>query len=229
MVNYKKLIMNKLVFIFFAFVFQNISFSQEIRISEETHYFVIGSKNAIVLNIPYGNKEIIEQQLKKELKNWGGKYDSGKGEFKSIQAESKFMGNKPFDAYVKLITESDKSIKLAFGIDLGGAFLTSREHPVQFKAMNDRLRTFAYETALACIENEIDVEKKELNSREKDKKSLEKDQNKLEEDIDDYKKKIVATERKIDKNKQEQEKVNDEIKRQKEIISEIEKKKKSLR
>ncbi len=221
--------MNKLLLILVSFLSLNSFFSQDIKISEETHYFIVGSKNALVINIPYGNKEIVEKQLRKELKDWGGKYDTEKGEFRAIQASTKFMGDKPFDSYVKIIVESDQSIKLAFGIDLGGAFMSSREHGDRFKPMSDRLIAFARETSLACIDEELDNENKNLSSFEKDQKSLEKEKEKLLEDIEDYKKKIVAAERKIETNLQEQNKTKDEIKRQKEKISEIEKKKKSLK
>jgi hypothetical protein len=221
--------MSKFIVILVSFFSLSAVFSQDIKLTEETHYFIVGSKNALVINIPYGNKDIVEKQLRKELKDWGGKYDTEKGEFRAIQASTKFMGSKPFDAYVKIIVESDQSIKIAFGFDLGGAFMTSREHGDRFKPMSDRLLAFARETSLTCIDEELDLENKNLSSFEKDQKTLEKDKEKLLEDIEDYKKKIVAAERKIETNLQEQNKAKDEIKRQKEKISDIEKKKKSLK
>jgi hypothetical protein len=213
------------------FIFVSLNsylFSQEIRLQEATHYFNIGSKNALVVNIPFGKMEIIEQELKKELKKWNGKYDSEKGEYKSIQANTKFSGNKPFDAYVKIIKENEQTFKVAFGIDLGGAFLNSKEHDNQFRAFNQELVNFARACSLACIEEELDIENKKLSKIEKDLRSLEKDKEKLEEDIQDYKKKIVAAERKIENNVQIQYKNKDEIVRQKELIQKIEKKRKSL-
>ena len=142
----KKLNMKKILFSLFAFSLINFSFSQEIKLSEESQFFNIGSKNSIVVSIPYGVKDIVEKELRRELKDWDGKYDSGKGEFFTIQASTKTMGGKPFDAYAKIITESDNSMKVAFAIDLGGAFLSSREHGAQYKAMSEMIKDFAKKT-----------------------------------------------------------------------------------
>ncbi len=207
----------------------NFSFSQEIKLFEENQFFNIGSKNSIVISIPYGVKDIVEREIKRELKDWDGKYDSDKGEFFTIQASTKAMGGKPFDAYAKIIVEADNSMKVAFAIDLGGAFLSSREHVLQYKAMSEMIKDFAKKASLACIDGELDVENKVLSGLEKDLRSLEKDKEKLAEDIEDYKKKILEAERKTETNIKEQDKNKDSIKKQVEKLFEVEKRKKSLK
>jgi peptidoglycan hydrolase CwlO-like protein len=205
-----------------------ITFGQDIKVSEETQTYSIGSKNALVVNIPFGEKDIVESQLRKELKDWNGKYDSGKGEFTSSQAQSKFMGDKPFDAYAKII-EDKGSFRVSFAIDLGGAFLNSKEHSMQFSAMSKKIEAFGRSTSLKCIEENIDKENKVLSSHEKDLRSLEKDKEDYIKDIENYKKKISDLENKINDNDKDRDKKNQEIKMQKVKVSEIEKRKQTIK
>lgn len=218
----------KKLFLITSLVFSFGLFAQEIKVSEESQTFTTGSKNCIVVNIPYGTADIVERQLKKELKDWNGKFETSKGEFIMIQGTSKFMGEKPFDAHAKILNENG-NMRVAFAIDLGGAYLSSREHAVQYKAMSERIREFARETSLKCVEEELDAASKQLSDFEKEQRSLEKDQADYVKDIEDYKKKIAEAEQKIEKNKDEQAKKKEAIKLQMEKVGEIEKKKKGIK
>jgi chromosome segregation ATPase len=201
----------------------------DIKVSEENHSFSNGSKNALVVNIPYGNKDLVEKELKKELKNWNGKYDSKGEELSITQAVSKFMGDKPFDTYAKVISSQNNEIKVAFATDLGGAYLSSREHSQLFKAMSDKIKDFAKETAAACVAEELDKNRDALSDLEKTQRSLEKDKKGLEEDIEDYKKKIAEAEEKIKQNVQNQENQKEAIKNQSGKVTDVENRLKTIK
>lgn len=207
-----------------------LTFSQaEIKLSEEIQSFALGSKNCIVVNIPYGNKDIVEKELKNEMKDWGGKYNSNGNEFFTVQSTVKFMGDKPFDAVVKIISTEENNFKIAFAIDLGGAYMNSREHRDQFSAMSEQIKKFAKTTATKCIEKELDTNKDFLSDMEKVQRGLEKDKKDLEGDIESYKKKIAEAEQKIKENEQTQEKQKEAIKTQKSKVETSESKLKSLK
>lgn len=195
-----------------------------VTVSEENTNFSVGSKNSIVVNIPYGSMDVIEKALKSELKDWDGKYNSSKGEYTSMQARLKEMGDKPFDAYAKIIT-SDDVIKVAFAIDLGGAFMTSSHHSAQFNEMRAVVKKFAIETAMECVEEDLRVETKKLEVAEKDQKDLEKEKENLLNSIDDYRKRISEAEKKIEQNMTNQSNKKSEISTQAQKVKEIEKKK----
>lgn len=195
-----------------------------VSVSEENNNFSVGSKNSIVVNIPYGNIDVVEKALKSELKDWDGKYNSSKGEFTSMQAKLKVMGDKPFDAYVKIITSGDV-IKIAFAIDLGGAFMNSNQHGAQFNEMREVIRKFALKTSKECVEEDLKVESKKLENFEKDQKDLEKEKENLLNSIDDYRKKINEAEKKIEENMTNQSNKKSEIFTQAQKVKEIEKKK----
>lgn len=221
--------MKNLFLSFLAFVSISVFAQNDVKLSEEIQSYALGSKNSIVVTIPYGNKDIIEKQLKSELKDWNGKFDSKGDEYTMTQGTTKFMGPKAFDAFAKIITVSEGNYKVAFAIDLGGAYLSSREHAEQFKAMSERIEAFARETALKCVEQELEKNKDELSDFEKTQRGLEKDKKNLEEDIEDYKRKIAEAEDKIKENVKNQETQKATIKTQQEKVSETERKLKGLK
>lgn len=209
-------------------LWSSISFSQEIKTTEETVAFTNGSHNAIVVTIPYGNKEIVESELKSEMKDWGGKYNSSKGEYTAMQASMKAMGEKMFDGYAKIIEGGD-AIKVAFAVDLGGAFMDSRQHALQFKVIQERAKKFAAKAATGSVDEELAKEAKILKTMESDKKDLEKSIESSKSAIEDYKKKIADAEQKIKDNESALSTKGEEIATQTSKIQEVEKKKKAIK
>ncbi len=204
-------------------------YAQEISIKEENISFSNGSHNAIVVTIPYGNKETVERELKSELKDWGGKYNSSKGEMTTKTSSMKSMGSKPFDGYARIMDGGDNYIRVAFAIDLGGAYLDSRQHASQYAAMKERIQKFASKGASSSIEAELAVEAKVLKELEENKSDMQKSIESSKKDIEDYKKKIEEAEQKIKDNEAGINKKEEEIKTQSAKIGTIEDKKKSVK
>lgn len=169
---------------------------QEVKTSNEKISFSHGSFDAIVVTIPFGNKDIIEKELKSEMKDWGGKYNNSKDEHSAKQAKMKAMGDKYFDGYAKII-ENGSEIKVAFAVDLGGAYLNHREHGNQHKTIEERAKKFAQNAAKASVEGMIELETKTLKKLSGEKEDLLKDIEDSKKDIEDYKKKIAEAEQKI--------------------------------
>lgn len=200
------------------------TFSQEVKTEEKSIPFSSGSKNSIVVSIPNTTSDFIEKEIKDEMKNWGGKYSSSKGEFSILQGQIKELGEKLFDGYAKIVSDKDGIVVVAFAFDLGGAYLTSTEHKEQFTAMNNKVKAFAVKVAKDATQQELDEQQKILKAAQKDQESLEKDKASLEQDIESYKKKIEEALKQIDQNKQNQEKKKEEIKAQTMKVEEVSKK-----
>jgi septal ring factor EnvC (AmiA/AmiB activator) len=218
----------KQIIVIASLIVSSISVAQEIKTTEENVSFSNGSHNAIVVTIPYGNKDAVESALKSEMKDWGGKYNSSKGEYTAMQASMKAMGDKLFDGYAKIIEGGDM-IKVAFAVDLGGAYMDSRQHSLQFKVIQERAKKFAAKAATNSIDDELEKEAKVLKSMESDKKDMEKSIESSKSDIEDYKKKIADAEQKIKENESALSKKGDEISAQSSKIQEIEKRKKGIK
>lgn len=199
------------------------SFAQnEVKVTEESISYSVGSKNSIVVTIPYGDQEVVEKELKSEMKDWGGKYSSSKGEAQTLQSSVKKMfERKTFDSYAKVI-KTDDGIKVAVAVDLGGAFMTSSQHSAQFAEMKERLQKFAVTAAKASIKENMKAEEKILSNFEKEEKSLEKEKDSHLKDIEDYKKKIADSQKKIEDNVILQTKKKEQIKDQSKKIKDLE-------
>jgi chromosome segregation ATPase len=126
------------------------------------------------------------------------------------------------------MTAKDGSPIAVFAIDLGGAFMNSREHPNQSQGFEKSLLKFGKLCVNTAIDEEIKAEQKILKSLENDQKSLEEKLSDYEKDIINYTNQIKETEKKISDVKSNQEKKKDDLKTQKSKIESIEKKRKTL-
>lgn len=206
----------------------SFSYAQEVQIDEKSVTFNSGSHNAIVVTIPYASKDVVEKELKSEMKDWGGKFESTKGEYIAMQTTMKAMGDKHFDGYAKVI-ESGDVIQVAFAVDLGGAYLSSNEHSAQYKVIKEKVQKFAYKTANEGVAVELAAEAKILKDMEKEKSDLEESIKDSKHDIEEYKKKISEAEQKIKENENALSTKTSDISKQNSKINEVEKKKKSIK
>lgn len=213
--------------LFTLLLFTTFSFAaiaqKEISIKEENYSYSVGSKNSFLVKIPDSKKELVEKELTSEMKSWGGKMSGKKGEYSTIQsAVKKMFEGKTFDSYVKVF-QSGQDVMVAVAIDLGGAFLSSNQHPSQFNEMRERLHNFAVEAGKASLQSDVKTEEKILSTLKKEQKSLEKVRSTEEKNIESYKKKIAESEKKIEENKSLTDKKKAEIDAQDKKISEIKK------
>jgi peptidoglycan hydrolase CwlO-like protein len=206
----------------------SFSFAQEVKLDEKSVSFNNGSHNAIVVTIPYATKDVVEKELKSEMKDWGGKFESTKGEYIAMQTTMKAMGEKHFDGYAKII-ESGDVIQVAFAVDLGGAYLSSSEHGAQYKVIKERAQKFGVKAANEGVAIELAAEAKILKDMEKEKSDLEKSIESSKKDIEDYKQKIAEAEQKIKDNEAALGKNGENITTQTGKIAEVEKKKKTIK
>lgn len=211
----------KQITLFAATLFTTFVFSQEIKTSNDKISFSHGSFDAIVVTIPYGNKDIIEKGLKSEMKDWGGKYNSSKGEYTAKEAKMKAMGDKYFDGYAKII-ESGSEIKVAFAVDLGGTYMNSSQHRDQYKEIESRARKFAQAASKESVNAMIEAETKTLKKLTGEKEDLLKDIEDSKKDIEDYKKKIAEAEQKIKDDEAASQKKEGEIGTQTTKLGEVE-------
>ena len=144
--------------------------SQQVSLIQENQTFTIGVKNSYVLTIPYASKPLIEEELKSFLKEFGKAKDN-KGEFKVLLGKNKKVSDKPFDVYARVVTGKDGLPIAVFAVDLGGAFMNSREHPNQSQGFEESLMKFGKACGNKAIDEEIETEQKVLNALEKEQKS----------------------------------------------------------
>jgi len=202
---------------------------EEIIVTEEIQNYLLGDKNSIVVTVPYGEASLIEKQLKREMKGWGGSFYVNRGEYTLVQGKLNNLGSGTINAYAKIKMGTDQTYKICFTFDLGGVFLASSEHAAQFKSMSEMLRDFAKETSIKCLEEQIYKEREKLSFTKKNLKMLEKEKAKLAQDISEYKAFIIAAEKNLEQNIKNQSKTFETIQQLELKIDEIEKKKKKIK
>ena len=195
---------------------------------DEKNVDLDGRKNGMVIYVPFGTKDEVEKSLKNEMKSWKGNFKGGK--IMSVDdGKLKILTENTFDAWGKVEENSDGGCDVSIAIDLGGAMLSSKDHPGEYKAMETRMRQFAIDTAKDVVGDEVKEEEKILTDKEKELEDLEKDKENMEKEIEDWKKKIEENEKKIEENKSLPENKKGEIDEQKNKVIEVEKKKEAIK
>jgi len=206
-----------------------VSFGQSVLAKEIKESFRGGRFNAMVINVPFVDSKILEKALKNELKDWNGKYNSSKNEITVGQGTMKAIGIKPFDAIVKIIESKNADISFALAIDLGGAYLNSTDHKMQYETVSEKMRLFALRISKETMDDENKEQIKILTLLEKEEKVLIKYKEDLEYTIQDCEKKIEDAKKSVEQNIKRQEEKRNEIDAQKTVIEIIEEKLKTLK
>ncbi|MEZ4922299.1 MAG: hypothetical protein R2780_03935 [Crocinitomicaceae bacterium] len=207
--------------------FSLASFSQVLI--KETNVNIEGAKNGFEIEIPYADKKTVEKELKDLFKSWKGSYSEKKDVMKADDCIDKNMGENTFDVYGTVVQNGEEGSKVLVAIDLGGAYLNSKDHSNQFKVMEQELKTWGIKTATVYVEEMEKKEEKVLDDKKKELEDLEKDQKKKEEEIEDYKKRIEENEKAIEQSKKDQETKKEEIKTQEGVLNEVIKKKEGIK
>ena len=181
-----------------------------ITIEEKTVAIDGVSRNSLTVTIPGGNTDDIKKSWKKQLKDLKGKV-SDKTIIFGDDCKSKEMGDNSFDIYSVVEEANEAGVRLVVAFDLGGAYLSTANHPDRYPAGEKIVHDFAVEQTKEVVRGEIEAATKSLDGFEKDLGGLAKDKAGFEKDIADYEKKIQEAKLAIEKN------VNSQVVKQKEI------------
>lgn len=204
--------------LFVAITFGLVAQKKEVSLKEELYSFSVGSKNAITVTLPDSKKDVVNKVLTKEIKSWGGKMKNDKTEITTLQSvDKKIFDGKAFDTYTR-IYQDGQDTKISVAVDLGGAFMTSAEHPAVFDQFKEKLYKFALNAGEASIAQEVKAEEKMLKTMNKDLKSLDKTDDKYQKEIDKLNKQIEQARQDKEANKVQIETKKKEIKEQEEKI-----------
>ena len=186
------------------------------------------SRNSLTVMIKDASTDDVKKAWKKQLKDLKGKV-SDKTIIFGDDCEAKAMGDNTFDVYSVVEEATDEGVKLIVAFDLGGAYLSTKDHPEKFPAAEQIVRDFAVDQEKEAVKSEIDAMQGVLKGFERDLNGLQKDKEKLEKDIEDYEKKIEEAKASIEKNVAAQANKTTEIEGLKASIIDLEKKMKSIK
>jgi hypothetical protein len=182
-------------------------FGQNI-IEEERLMAVNGMQNAYVIEIASSDKKAIEKSWSSYLKKYKGKTKKNKktGEFFTDNATLKNLSSNTVDIYSKLSPSGDKTVLMVW-FDLGGAYLSSTEHPEKTTKGQAVLLEFGatYETKVDMAA--LKVQEDALKDLKNEQKKLVKDHASHDAEIEKLKARIIELEqKKVDNLKMQAEK-----------------------
>ena len=186
------------------------------------------SRNSLTVTIPGGNTDDIIKAWKKQLKDLKGKV-SDKTIIFGDDCRSKEMGDNTFDIYSLVEEATENGVRLVVAFDLGGAYLSTADHPERYPAGEKIVYDFAVEQTKEVVRGEIEAATKSLDGFEKDLGGLAKDKAGFEKDIADYEKKIQEAKLAIEKNVNSQMVKQKEIDGMKAVLKDLDAKLKSVR
>lgn len=154
--------------------------------------------------------ELVGTQAKDAQKNWEKfikkyknekvKYDKKTDETLCDNCEMKEVtgSNNTVDVIAKF-TQNGANTTMMVWFNLGGAYLSSQQHPQGYPVAEKIVKEFALTVSKGLVEEELKAEMKKLKDIEDQKKDLAKDKGRLEKDIEGYKKDIEEYKKKIEK------------------------------
>ena len=206
----KKLV-SGLFAIFFAFTLQ----AGTIKVIEGNSK-IAGSRNSVLTVVIYETDfEEVIKAWKKKMKSTKVKVKTSKGEVFADNAVIKKLGDHSMDIYAR----TEKIVggsKLIVGVNLGGAFLNSKDHKEKYDAFAKFVEEFAENQIRSSIIEQVKDAEKELNSSIIKQKNLVKNKERLKNKIVGYKNDIKEAEFKISNNESDQVAQKKKIEAQKE-------------
>jgi hypothetical protein len=189
-----------------------------------------GSKNALTIDIPKANLKLVEKLWKDYAKQFKGdtKKDKKSGEWFTDNAMvSNIGGANTVDMFVNFQEMSDMT-SMALWVDLGGAYVGSKEFSDKYKAAEKIMLDFSITVQREQTRQQLEDQQDEQKKIEKQQKRLEDKNLDLHKDIENYKKKITQAEADIQTNLKQQEEQKAKIEAQKKLVEDIQKKLNSL-
>jgi HD superfamily phosphohydrolase len=218
--------MQKCIIIFIAPSISLQLKAQKTKVEEKRENIGGGVNNALVVTIFSADVSEAEKEWKKMMKSAKAKV-SGRKEIFADDANLPYISDNTIDVYAVFDQKKD-DVYMVVAFDLGGSFLNSSEHKIQYKAAEKMIYDFAVDIAKQCIENNLKDEEKNLKSMEKDLSRLQSDNESLHKDIQRYEEQIEKAKKEIEENVKEQEKKVTDIETQQKLVKAIEEKLKKV-
>ncbi|MCB0650107.1 MAG: hypothetical protein KDC85_02455 [Saprospiraceae bacterium] len=219
--------MKKLLFTAVVFLLMGSFSNTSAQVREESKTMSMGTRNALVLEIPSVDEKLAETVWKDYTKNFYNsktKWDRKNNEWVTADADivAIGMGNK-VTLFATIDSKKDDVI-FSLWIDLGNSFVTKEEMPERYREAEKLVMRYGLELAQEKVKIEIREEEKNLEKMESDLKKLVSDQERYERDIEKAQEAIKKAQENIVANKKDQEDAADKIKDQQKLIEDIRKK-----
>ncbi len=168
----------------------------------------------IKVNIPAADPILVEKSWVKYLKNFGGKTKGTKGEYLSENAYLRGVSEDPIKIYSKIEGYSNGSMVKVL-VDMGGNnFVNPKTDTLKFTAVRKVLMSFAISESVKGIGAKMIVEERQLLALDKERNAQKSTEKEILDEIVQLRAALERAEAKINDNKEDQKKLNLDIKKQ---------------
>ncbi|NBC08206.1 MAG: hypothetical protein GVY26_13515 [Bacteroidetes bacterium] len=190
-----------------------------------------GQQPALVLEIPSVSQDLVSDFWKQYMKDFyreKPKWQRRDDEWLSDDADLSALGaGNTVDVYAKT-EEQGENVEIQLWVDLGGAFLNSREHPARYTEAEKLLLRFALEVAREKMRLDIEAQEDLLKDMNRDLERLASKKERAEREIERAKETIRQAEADIEQNLQEQADMQAKIAEQEKLIKKLQKQRNGL-
>ena len=211
----------KILFLSLGILISQIVLAQDqITVNEKSLQYSGGVQNAMTVIIPEADSKTVEKNWKKELSDWNGKMTEKKGEYFFDNCQLKDFGSDYFDVYTTVMQEG-LGVRINLWIDLGGAFMNSKDHAVAYNLFSVRLKNFAVDAAKEFVQEQLDDANKTLSDLNTQQNDLVKENGNLKKQISDCEASIKQANADLVTNDKDQASKKDQIANQQKVIDSI--------
>ncbi len=181
-----------------------------------------GQKNSFTVTYENGSAKDLADSWTKFMKKYKGKTKKLKKteEYFTDNAVIKEMSTNTVDVYSTFIQNGDY-VDMVVWFDLGGAFLSSEQHPDAIPTLTKMTDEFGNIVKKAAIEEELKEQETVLKKMSNEFDGLVKDKENLESDIVKFEQKIEEAKKKIEENLVAQERKTEEINGQQKVVEKV--------
>ncbi len=184
------------------FLLTPLSISAQVIVQEGIKQMSKGDQNCFYIDLPAENAKLamdVWKDFMKDYKSGKTKTDRKTKEIFTDNAVVKDMSDNTVDVYARI-----NGSTLTAWFDLGGAFLSSAQHPKRYPTVERMLNSYYFKLSKELAKEDVERREAELKSLEKELKKLEDQQKDLHETIEKAKETIAKAEADIAANNEMQ-------------------------
>jgi len=211
----------------FFFLMMASMINLDAQVYEQYKTMSQGDRNALTMTLPQNKDKFVGSLWNAYLKEFYGtksKFNKKTGEWFSDNVDMPAIGlGNTVDVYATAEQIND-DVRLSVWFDLGGAYLTLREHYDRYPEAEKLMMRFALEVAQKSTEEQLGAEEKKLKDLENELKKLQNNNERFLKDIERARETIRKSEEGIAKNDKDQAATQEKIEQQKKAIEAVRRK-----
>jgi len=191
-----------------------------------------GEQPSFLIDLQIGNTDVVEDLWQDYLKDFDARKpkQNRSGEYFADNAEIESISNNTIDVFATIEGKGKaEGVLLTVWFNLGGAYLSSEQHPERMEAARIWLQGFETLVLRSYAEEALEAEEDQLDDMEDELKDLRKEREDAEEEVEDLREALEEAKALEEQKAQAVEAKAEEVELQREVVKRSKKKVESLK